>query len=318
MNKFIIIILLTIFEAQITYMTFYLESLSFFNFLILHSLISLVLFFYHQYNKRDALIYNRLAFAVPFVGIFLYLINLIFSKEKDFKIVDEVFDFEKYLDENFFLKEINISKELKLISAVDTMDVEERKEKKDFIMKFKPEDIKIRVKMLKKGLVDKDIEVVHYSAIEFNRLSERFDKQLRKYKKSYKRSKKEKDFDDLIIFYENYLKSEILEGNILNLHRELYIKILEERIEEDKRLKNYIRLLNMYLITERYDQVEKECRRLSAVKENNVEIYIILTKLYYESKNLIGLKTINSKYKAEKIMMSKEVENIFKICGIEG
>lgn len=314
----LIILLLTIFEAQITYMTFYLEKLNFSNFLILHGLVAFVLFFYHQYNKRDAFIYNRLAVAVPFAGIFLYLINLIFSKEKDFNIVDEVFDFEKYMDEKKNLKKVDISKELKLISAVDTMDVESKKEKKNFIMRFKPEDIKIRVRMLKKGLVDKDIEVVHYSAIEFNQLSERFDKQLRKYKKRYRGSKKEKDFDDLTIFYENYLKSGILEGDILDLHRELYIKILEERIEVDKRLKNYIKLLNIYLVTERYDQVENECKRLSKEKENNFEIYIILTKLYYESKNLIGLKMINRKYKAEKIMMSKEVKNIFKICGIEG
>ncbi|UUV18674.1 hypothetical protein NRK67_15500 [Fusobacteria bacterium ZRK30] len=314
----LIILLLTIFEAQITYMTFYLENLNFLNFLILHGLVALVLFFYHQYNKKDAFIYNRLAVAVPFAGIFLYLINVVFSKEKDFNIVDEVFDFEKYLDEKNFLKEVDISKELKLISAVDTMDVKSRKEKKDFIIKFKPEDIKVRVRMLKKGLVDKDIEVVHYSAIEFNQLSERFDKQLRKYKKRYSGSKKEKDFDDLIVFYENFLKSEILEGDILNLHRELYIKILEERIENDKRLKNYTKLLNIYLVTERYDQVEKECKRLSKVKENNFEIYIILTKLYYESKNLTGLKAINRRYKAEEIMMSKEVKNIFKICGIEG
>ena len=314
----LIILLLTIFEAQITYMTFYLENLSFLNFLILHGLVALVLFFYHQYNKRDAFIYNRLAIAVPFAGIFLYLINLIFSKEKDFNIVDEVFDFEKYLDEKNFLKEVDISEELKLISAVDTMDVEGKKEKKEFIIKFKPEDIKIRVRMLKKGLVDKDIEIVHYSAIEFNQLSERFDKGLRKLKKRYKRGKKEKDFDDLIEFYENYLKSEILEGDILSLHRELYIKVLEERVKEDKRLKNYIKLLNMYLVIERYDQVEEECKKLSKEKENNFEIYMILTKLYYESKNLMELKAIKRKYELEKIMMSKEVENIFKICGIEG
>jgi len=314
----IIILVLTIFEAYITYITFYLEDLGFFNFLILHSLVSFVLFFYHQYNKKDILIYNRMAIAVPFAGILLYFISLVFSKEKDFKIVDEVFDFEKYLDEKFFLKEININKELKLISAIDTMNVEGKKEKKTFIMEFKPEDIKVRVRMLKKGLTDKDIEVVHYSAIEFNQLSERFDKQLRKYKKRYLSSKKEKDFDDLIIFYRSLLKVEILEEDILDLHREMYIKILEERIKEDKRLKNYIRLLDMYLITKKYDEIEKECKKLSKVKEYNFEIYMILTKLYYESKNLIGLKTMNSKYKEEKVMMSKEVKNIFKICGIEG
>ncbi len=314
----LIILLLTIYEAHITYMTFYLESLNFFYFLILHSLVALVLFFYHQYSKKDALIYNRLAIALPFAGRFLYFINLVLSKEKDFKIVDEVFDFEKYLGEKNFLKEVNVSEELKLISAMDTMDVEGKKEKKDFIIKFKPENIKVRVRMLKKGLVDKDIEVVHYSAIEFNQLSERFDQQLRKYKKKYINSKKEKDFDDLIIFYENYLKSEILEGDILKLHRELYIKSLEERIKVDNRLKNYTKLLNMYLVTKRYDQAEKECEMLLKVRENAFEVYIILTKLYYESKNLAGLKSINQRYKMEKIMMTKEVENIFKICGIEG
>lgn len=312
------ILLLTILEAWITYMAFYLESLKFSYFLILHSLVALVLFFYNQYKKKDAHIYNRLTVAIPFAGIFLYLINIIFLKEKDFNIVEEVFDFEKYLDEKNFLKEVKLREELKLISAIDTMNVQGEKEKKEFITKFKPQDIKIRVKMLRKGLLDKDIEIVHYSAVEFNQLSENFDKQLRKYKKKYEESKEEKDFDHLIIFYESYLKNEILVGDILSLHRQLYIDLLEERIEVDKRLKNYIRLLNMYLVTKKYDQVEKECKKLLRVRKNNFEIYIILTKLYYESNNLAGLKEINQRYKEEKIEMSKEVENIFQICGIKG
>jgi len=312
------ILLLTIFEAQITYMVFYLESLKFSYFLILHSLVTLVLFFYNQYEKKDASIYNRLTVAIPFAGIFLYLINIIFLKEKDFNIVEEVFDFKKYLEEKNFLKDVDMMEELKLISAIDTMDVEEVKEKKEFITKFKPQDIKIRVKMLRKGLIDKDVEVVHYSAVEFNQLSEKFDKQLKKYKKKYKNSKEEKEFNDLIIFYESYLKNDILVGDILELHREMYINILEKRIKVDNSLKNYIRLLNMYLVTKKYDQVEKECKKLLKVKENKFGVYVILTKLYYESNNLEGLKEINKKYKEENITMIKEVQNIFEICGIKG
>lgn len=313
-----IILLLTIFEGQITYMAFYTESLEFYNFLILHILAIFVLFFYNQYKKKDISMYNRLAIAIPFAGIFLYWMHIVFLEEKDFNIVEQVFDFEKYLDEKNFLKDVNLGDELKLISAIDTMDVEGGKKKKEFITNFKPQDIKIRVKMLKKGLIDKDIEVVHYSAVEFNQLSENFEKQLRKYKKQYKDSKKEKDFNDLIIFYESYLKNNILVGDILNLHREMYIKILEERIEVDNRLKNYIRLLNMYLVTKQYDQIEKECKKLLKVKENNFGIYIILTKLYYESNDLKGLKEIYRRYKEEEMIMSKEVQNIFKICGIKG
>ena len=312
------ILLLTLLEAQITYMTFYLETLKFTDFLILHSLVSLVLFFYNQYEKKDVVIYNRLSAAVPFGGILLYLINIFFLKEKDFHIVEEVFDFEKYVEEKNFLKDVDMKKELKLISAVDTMDVEGGNEKKQFITKFKPQDIKIRMKMLRKGLIDKDVEVVHYSAVEFNQLSERFDKQLRKYKKIYKDSNEEKNFNDLTIFYESYLKNDILVGDILNLHTEMYIKILQERLEVDSRLKNYIRLLNMYLITKKYDLIEKECEKLLEDKENEFGIYVILTKLYYESDNFKGLKYINQKYKDEKVIMTKEVQNIFEICGIKG
>ena len=204
------ILLLTILEAEITYMAFYLETLNFLNFLILHTLVALVLFFSNQYNKIDAFIYNRLVFAIPFVGIFLYLIDLIFLRENDFNIIEEVFDFEKYLEEKKFFKKIDLEEELKLISAIDTMNVKGRKEKKDFIIKFKPEDIRIRVKMLRKGLVDKDREVVHYSAVEFNQLSERFDKQLRKYKKKY---------PALLIL--NLSSSEEIERQEMVLHLEL-------------------------------------------------------------------------------------------------
>ncbi|MGB6129185.1 MAG: hypothetical protein WBG30_10570 [Psychrilyobacter sp.] len=52
-----------------------------------------------------------------------------FLKQKNFNIVEQVFDFEKHLDEKNFLKDVNVVKELKLISAIDTMDVEGEKQK---------------------------------------------------------------------------------------------------------------------------------------------------------------------------------------------
>ncbi|MCS5421841.1 MULTISPECIES: tetratricopeptide repeat protein [Psychrilyobacter] len=307
------ILLLTILEARITYMAFYLESLKFSNFLILHGLVALVLFFPNQYNKRDIFMSNRLTVAIPFVGIFLYLIDLVFFRGNDFKVVEEGFDFEKYLDKEKFLKEVELREELKLIGA-NTKGIDEKKE---FITKLKPRDIKIRVRMLKKGLVDKDIEVVHYSAVVFNQLSENFEKQLKKYKKLYNKSKLRKDFQNLIGFYGKYLEVGILEGEILKVYREDYIKLLEERILIDDELEDHIKILGMYITLKNYSEAEKRGEKLLEKYINNSRIYEIMAKVYYESDNLEGLKKIYYECLKRDIDNSEVLENIFKICGIE-
>lgn len=316
----LIILLLVILEAEITYMTFYTESLNFSNFLILHGLVTVVLFFSNQYSKRDAFIYNGLTIAIPFVGIFLYLIDLVFIRKNDFEIVKDVFDFEKYLIGKKLLTNLDLAAELKLVSATDTMDIKGVEEKKEFITKFKSHDMGIRIRILKKGLEDKDIEVVHYSAVEFNQLSEKFEKQLRKCKKTYNQSKIREDFQSLIIFYRKYLKIGILEGEILNMYRENYIELLEERILIDNKLEDHLKILYMKLTLKKYLEVEEAGRKLLKKYPEDYRTYEIMIKFYYENENLDGLKEIYYKYKNVKtnITQSKIIENIMKICGVVG
>jgi len=314
------ILLLTIFEAEITYLTFYTESLEFFKFLILHGLVGITLFFSDSYNKRDSFIYNQLTIAVPFIGIFLYLMDLIFLRKNGFKIVEDVFDFEKFLDEKKLLTDLNIREELKLVSAIDTMNIKGVDEKKEFITKFKPQDMGVRIRVLKKGLEDKDIEVVHYSAVEFNQLSENFEKQLRKYKKKYKDTKLQEDFYHLIVFYKKYMEVGILDGEILSIYREDYIELLKEKLLIDDKLEDHLKILDMYLISKKYSEIEKTSKTLLEKYPKDYRVYEILVRFFYEKEDLDSLKEIYSKYKKIKTNtnQSKIIENIIKICGIVG
>lgn len=314
------ILLLTIFEAEITYLTFYTESLEFFKFLILHGLVGMTLFFSDSYNKRDSFIYNQLTIAVPFIGIFLYLMDLIFLRKNGFKIVEDVFDFEKFLDEKKLLTDLNIREELKLVSAIDTMNIKGVDEKKEFITKFKPQDMGVRIRVLKKGLEDKDIEVVHYSAVEFNQLSENFEKQLRKYKKKYKDTKLQEDFYHLIVFYKKYMEVGILDGEILSIYKEDYIELLKEKLLIDDKLEDHLKILDMYLISKKYSEIEKTSKTLLEKYPKDYRVYEILVRFFYEKEDLDSLKEIYSKYKKIKTNtnQSKIIENIIKICGIVG
>lgn len=316
----IIILLLVIFEAEITYITFYTESLDFSKFLILHGLVGMVLFFSNLYNKRYAFIYNQLTIAIPFIGIFLYLIDLVFLRKNDFKIVKDVFDFEKYLEEKKLLTDLDLREELKLVSAIDTMNIKGVDEKKEFITKFKPQDMGVRIRVLKKGLEDKDIEVVHYSAVEFNQLSESFEKQLRKYKKKYKKSKLREDFQHLIIFYGKYIEVGILDGVILNIYREDYIELLKERVLIDDKLEDHLKILDMYLILKKYTEIEKIGKKLLERYPKDYRVYEIMIRFYYEKEDLDRLKKKYFEYRNIKtsVNQSKIIENIIKICGIAG
>jgi len=314
----LIVLLLTVLEGFITYITFFKEDLAFTKFVILHILVIVVFFFLNQFYKRNTYIYGKLVFTIPFIGILLYFIEIVFIKKNDFDIVEDVFNFEKFVEGRQELEEVDMKKELKLLSARDTLELENESEKKDLIINFDSNDIKSKIKILRKGLLDDDIEVVHYSAIEFNQLSEKFDKKLRKLKKRYFETEEKEDFITLMEFYKDYLNSSILEGSILDIHRKFYIDLLKSRLKIENSVEYFIEILNMYLLLKEYETVKEKCYEFLKKDIKNPKIYELLIIAYYKSNNLTKIKEIYSLSKKENIEISKEVQNIFKICGLEG
>jgi hypothetical protein len=313
------IILLFIFlEGIITYLSFFVEKLEFSKFVILHLLITTIVYLIDEYKKINALIFHRLILTIPFIGVFLYFVSLILKKENDFHIVEDVFNMEKYLEEQKNTKTLELSEELKVISAFDIMNVEEEKEKKFFIINFSPKDIKTKVRMLRKGLLDKDIEIVHYSAVEINKISEKLNKQLRRLKKECLTDKSEEKFDEFINFYEKYLNTEILEGGILIHHQENYIKFLIDRLKKDEKLEYYLKLIKGYMELKKYEIAEKKCYALLNKGYDTEILYEKLVEINYLNENLEKLKEFHILHRENNIKMSKISMNIFKICGLEG
>ena len=112
----------------------------------------------------------------------------------------------------------------------------------------------------------------------------------------------------------------ILDGEILSIYREDYIELLKEKLLIDDKLEDHLKILDMYLISKKYSEIEKTSKTLLEKYPKDYRVYEILVRFFYEKEDLDSLKEIYSKYKKIKTNtnQSKIIENIIKICGIVG
>lgn len=176
-NKIINIIILLVFlgieiyNFKENYNTISFDSLRS-NFWLIHMGISAIYIVISTYIlKADIGYYDLILFFLPLVGGIILLCELVFSIFKDEikNNIEEAYDMEKYIKDSVE-EQLELQKSLNTIAAYDSLNIKTTEEKKKFIFEFNPPNIDFKVEILEKALKDEDINVIHYAAVELNRI----------------------------------------------------------------------------------------------------------------------------------------------------
>ena len=133
--------------------------------------------------------------------------------------LEENISYEKYLEDMEKDIIVQSSLDLNLIGAYDILSVGTPKEKKDFFIGFETSNIKFKVEVLKKALWDNDIDVIHYAATEINKIDEKFQNDIQRYKK-------DGNIEKLCKTYFEYSISGLLEGSVLEFYQNMFLNTL--------------------------------------------------------------------------------------------
>lgn len=234
--------------------------------------------FYLSYRKKlkeDLKYFDILILITPIIGYLGLLIQNIFYKSGNFKVViQELSDFNKDILTSKTVKKIDIEDEISVLPANDILKMQSSEIKKKFYVDVKIADLREKVKLLKKGLKDKKSEVVHYAAVYINRMEREFQNRININKKNEK-------FPELANVYMEYCISGLLEEEVLELYKGK-INLLLENLE----IKNKVNPLTLCYYYETINEKNKVYEFLEkCVEQENLknEIKVYSEKFYYEN-----------------------------------
>lgn len=226
--------------------------------------------------KNDLGYYDLLIFFLPAVGFFMVFVEEIFSifKGSIKNSIEEAYDIEKYVKDDGE-EELELQKELNTIAAYDSLTVKTPDEKKKFIFEFNPPNVEFKVEILERTLKDRDINVIHYAAVELNRLDVEFQKNIKE---------QEKKGDKLGLYkaYMEYINSGILKDFMVEVYLEKSLDLLLNLVEGDKTLRE--ELLILYKKADKKVEYEKLLGELIGENPEKRLVEEMLKFLYSENR----------------------------------
>ena len=242
--------------------------------------------------KRDINYFDVLIILFPGVGFSgLFFLEILPERESEYEEIEETVELANYIRDRRDLEYIDVSTELGMIGAYDRLHTGTSKEKKKFLMGFNPPEAAFKVDVLKKALLDEDIDVIHYAATELNRIDETLQKEIFL-------GEMRGEFEEVFKSYLKYINSGLLEGEILKFYQEGALALLE-KFSEGKFILEELQLLKDTL---RIEACEVKLEKLLD-DAPSLEVIGFAMKLYYERNNYSRVLELRERFpeEAEKI-----------------
>ncbi|KOA20668.1 hypothetical protein CLHOM_08100 [Clostridium homopropionicum DSM 5847] len=212
---------------------------------------------------------------------------------RDSMILD---DYERYINyEELMSKRLSIDyeKEVKTISLLDQMKLMDVETKKQLILNFNSDKSSNKLKFLKIGLNDKDIEVQHYSAVMLNMLENELSEAINQLRRDYNTTREINLLFKMAIVYKEYIDSELLTGKVLEAFNSEYIEVLNKICEAKKETPEIIdELVKAYLRSKNFTRAEEINEKVLETWPTSLEANLNKLRIAYERKEFFKLQDL--------------------------
>ena len=195
-------------------------------------------------------------------------------------------DYERYIEyERFLEKEskLNYNKEIVTLSFIDQMRLLDTTRKKDLIVDFSQDYYGEKVNVLQRGLLDKDSEVRHYSAVTLNMLENKFTNAISKLREEFNIYKDHDSLLKLARAYKEYLESGLISDEIFKIINNEYIEVLLKVIEKQKETPKILdQLVKAFIHNGNLFHAEKYNNHLNAKYPDTYEGFVNQMQIAYE------------------------------------
>ena len=241
------------------------------NFWIVRELLVLIfLGIFHIIIKREIEYFDVFIVLFPVLGYVLLLLEkVLFFWSISTTMIEKILYVEEEDKEDkndYFSKDY-----LDVMSYNELLLSDNPEKKKRFLYYYNPEEICIKTEVLKKALLDENIDVIHYAATELNKIDTDIQSEINKEEK-----KENKNEIKIYYLYKKYVDSGLLIGAIRDFYINKLFNILNNlKISEAEKKYEFIYLYRKTNQNEKYEKLVKEILDSSTEKLENKEILII-------------------------------------------
>lgn len=256
--------------------------------LLLHFFLSIVFsgFFYLKDKSMSyAIIALLISLSLPGLGMLLFLtIHYDFFNSK---INHDEHINKKNINRKYF-KELNIVDETNVVSLEETLLISDISQRRETMMKTLKKDALNYFQFISNALNNDDAETSHYAASSMLHTRRLLDTKMREISKLYHEKPNEisiaMDYFDIT---DRYIKIFDLDSDIIKKYIEDNILILKRIIEnkEETPQKYIIRLIELLITTNNYNEARKYCEIILSDYPENEEKYVGLLNSYYGMKD---------------------------------
>ena len=201
-------------------------------FILIHIIAAATLFAARRTLKgvRKDSLESLIIIMMPVGGLFVHVAVEICYKflRIDENAVAEYEDYIKYKELITLHKDIDVQKEINILSLGDRLMHSSSEEKKSAIMSLNTNDIEVKTGVLRKALLDKDPEVVHYAASTLSFIHDRYENKLSDMENEYARRSTTSKLYELISEYKKYLSLGLVDELSRTAHEKKYVRFLKE------------------------------------------------------------------------------------------
>ncbi len=278
-----------------------------------HAALSVVLFWVRGRSSPQTKNISPVIFLIlPGVGGLVYGVSYISL----YRIGERKVQYDikhAYAEEEIFYKK-SVSIDFKQVNKIMDMSgvftYSNAINKKEVIVDLISSDIVKNCRTLKKGLMDKDAEVVHYTASTLNYLENRFEKAIRDARNKVAEELTKEHLDELIGLYENYIDSGLLDDDIIPIYVRKVVEVLKLELEEfGVDLEVMKNLSRTYLELGQQDEAIAILRKISKMYPKDVDIQFILMQYFYEIGNLTEVRNMANTMKTIDAVLTEEQNN---------
>lgn len=235
--------------------------------------------------------YDLLIIVMPGIGfLLLFLKDFFFFTGSFTSEIEESSELTEVIKRKREEEEIALTLEINTLSVYGILNSRKPKEKKELIMKFDFPDERFKIDFYKTALRDDDIEVIHYAAVEINKIDEKFQKSI----KNLENNGEEEKLIETII---KYCESGLLNDSVLRSYQERVVKFLEKI--ENKKDESLLKLLKLYENMDEKEKCEKILEKKLLEEGCSKEFLKFASQFYYNQNNFKMFKLMEKRIDEE-------------------
>ena len=170
------------------------------------------------------------------------------------------------------------------------------------------------ITVLDEARMNEDVEVVHYATTAMAELSKEYELKLQYYSEEYENSPdKEGLLDEYIDFLKAYIKSNMIQGQLLEIQRTTYQQLLATRISKGPDITAYADLVGSYLDSSLFSLAFEKIKEMEEIWPDNEELWKMRFRYFYEIADSKSMREMIDTVNSDRSGYSKEICDIVSL-----